>query len=336
MKNVIRLFDDCARSKELRLGANKKVTFVIRLVFSIFSSMVRTLSCFFVLGFLNFSFTQNPNFLLEEFDGATPCFLALTPEGEFPGSTGDDLTDVSYDTQQSLMMIDVKTHASEHAPLYYVLSKGDDIDCEPNKGAVNVSHPQSSYTIRAKASENMQVIVYLQEGNEPSLDSTKRNATPLILNLTTEMQSFCPNEIDANPAVGSTPLDLSNIGGLVFELGKSDEINYDQVDGKIFIERLYFHQLGQGNCIDEPWSISDVPSFNYQLFPNPNDGTFSIELEESQNSTVSIHGLSGNLIEEMQSEGQSKIDFTTSLSLGIYFIRIQTNTGTEVAKMIVK
>lgn len=297
--------------------------------------MIRFLSCAFVLGFINLTFSQNPTLYYEDFDGITPCFLTWIPEGSFQGAPGHDINNMTYDSSvgDGALVLDVKTHATNHGPLYYRFSAGDDLSCDPGNGQVDVSTTYPVLGIRAKATENMQIKIYLQEGNNPSWDYARLSATPLILNLSTTYKCFTLENFDTNPAAGSDPIDLSSIGGLAIELGKSDGTNFDQVDGKIYIDFI-----GLGDAIfDCTIGSTDNPrAFSYNLYPNPSDGNFKVEFENIANSSITIFGINGDLIETKKSSGDHIISFSNNLSAGVYFVHINTSKGTEVSKLVVK
>ena len=121
---------------------------------------------------------QNPTTLVEEMDGMTPCFLSWDPVGAFQGSAGHDFTNMVYDdaSEDGIMTFDAVTHATDHGPLYYTLSGGDDLDCQAAKGAVDISaNPKAA--IRIKASSAVKVNVYIQEGNAASWNYSKFSAS---------------------------------------------------------------------------------------------------------------------------------------------------------------
>lgn len=216
--------------------------------------------------------------------------------------------------------------------LYYTLNEGDDLDCKPGKGLVDLSGGSAYYSIRVKATEPMQIKMYLQEGNDASWDLSKVSATPLVMDLTTSYQHFCVHEVDSNPLVGNVALDLSKIGTLVFELGKTDGVNFDQVDGKVFIDYIRIKAYDCGNSIKEV----EQKVVNHNLYPNPSNGKFNVELLNYEKSTISLLNVNGKLIESKTSLGKEIVEFKNDLTKGLYFVQVQTKSGIQVSKLTVK
>jgi len=186
------------------------------------------------LGALAFSAqAQNPTTHQEEMDSVatkTPCFLSWPTPGAFQGFAGHDFTGMTWNQPQGTLDFSATTHGSQHGPLYYTLSSGDAANCNAGKGLVDIS-AAPKLEIRAKATVPMTVTVYVQEGNGASWDYSKFSRTSLTLNLTTAMQTFSVDTINAASISGTGSIDLSNIGGVAFELGKADGKTFDQVSG---------------------------------------------------------------------------------------------------------
>jgi len=74
------------------------------------------------------------------------------------------------------------------------------------------------------------------------------------------------------------------------------------------------------------------------VYPNPNQGIFSIITSESENSLVEIFSLSGNLIFSSDMSGQKTIDISDRIGSGIYFLRIisQSNQTVLNQKIIIQ
>lgn len=75
------------------------------------------------------------------------------------------------------------------------------------------------------------------------------------------------------------------------------------------------------------------------LFPNPNTGTFSIQLPEIiGNVKVEVYSATGSLVENAQYEaGNGKIDMNISQPKGVYFLKLTLENGlTQTLKLVVK
>ena len=68
---------------------------------------------------------------------------------------------------------------------------------------------------------------------------------------------------------------------------------------------------------------------DYKIFPNPNEGTFMIELYEQENQ-ISIYNIQGKIILNTQlAAGLNKINLEKS---GFYYIQINDNFNTLIIK----
>lgn len=278
---------------------------------------------------------QNPTVIFEDWDGVTPCFTSWSPAGSFQGFDGHDITGPVYNPAESRLEINVKTHGSQHGPLYYTFSKGDEVSCEAGKGLVDVTGINSRLGIRAKSTDPVQVIVYVNEGNDASWDYTKLSAKTLTLNLTSEYQEFTFTGFDSNAVVGGGKIDLTNIGGLAFELGKSDGVNYDEVDTKIFIDYI---KVGTWH-IDSCWEcngVSELEIVPLTIFPNPSTGVFQVELDPIKTTKIEITDVNGRVLAEKISIGESTVTFSETLPKGVYFVKATTDEGVGLSKLVVK
>ena len=83
--------------------------------------------------------------------------------------------------------------------------------------------------------------------------------------------------------------------------------------------------------IDTPWRRNGVSEtselLNFDVFPNPSEGIFNINLNNSQKATLRVFDMNGQqVVEQAISEGQATIDLTTHAK-GIYIIRIIDQLG---------
>ncbi|MES2411736.1 MAG: T9SS type A sorting domain-containing protein [Bacteroidota bacterium] len=73
------------------------------------------------------------------------------------------------------------------------------------------------------------------------------------------------------------------------------------------------------------------------LYPNPNNGTFSIDLPENADSVaLSISDLSGKEVYSMSSYSSDYDIQVNDLSKGLYFVKIMYNQTTETLKFLVR
>lgn len=179
-------------------------------------------------------FSQNPDYHIEDFDNKAsdvkPCFLGWSPPANFQGFAGHDFNNMVWDDLNGTFNFEVNTHQSNHGPLYYTLSGGDDLNCKPAEGLVDITNNPRA-RVRIKASEPMTVNMYLQEGNAASWDYSKVANGIVEMDLTTNYKTF---EITINGDSnlgGFGTVDLTQIGTVLFELGKSNGSDYDQITG---------------------------------------------------------------------------------------------------------
>ncbi|MFK8038267.1 MAG: LamG-like jellyroll fold domain-containing protein [Crocinitomicaceae bacterium] len=89
---------------------------------------------------------------------------------------------------------------------------------------------------------------------------------------------------------------------------------------------------------------ANTQSFNFDIFPNPNEGNFKINLDNfiGESVSVQIYSLSGKLIKDL-TYGQQNIDglYTLSIDLenvanGLYFVKVTADEQTAVKQLVVQ
>ena len=193
----------------------------------------------------------------------SPCFLGWEGgPGAFQGAVGHDFTNMTHDADQGedgALVFDGLTHPTNHGPLYYQLSKSEDFECDPARGLVDISdNPEVS--LRIKASSPVQIIVYVQEGNEISWNYSKFSLTHQAIDVTTEWQVVVIDSILSTNIAESDSIDLTRIGCVVFELGRTDGENFDTFDGTVSVDYI---KLGSAvSC--ESIFVNDTSVVNYK------------------------------------------------------------------------
>ena len=273
---------------------------------------------------------QNPTSLVEEMDGSTPCFLTWDPAGAFQGAAGHDFKNMVYDDTQEdgIMTFDAKTHASQHGPLYYQLSAGDDMDCAPAEGAVDIS-ANNKVELRIKASANVRVNVYIQEGNAFSWDYSNFSESSAEIDVTTDWQFVTLENISSISMAGDT-FDLTNIGAVAFELGKTDGSNYDVIDGTVSVDFIRFGEAAV--------SSNEVLVEGFNVFPNPATDILNVKFEATSATTVELTDLTGKVVSsQFVQAGAVNTSFaTTDVNSGIYFVNVKNATGATTQKVVIK
>lgn len=273
-----------------------------------------------------------PTGLVEEMDGNTPCFLSWDPVGQFQYFPGDDFTNAVYDDSQEdgILTFTAKTHETDHGPLYYQLSGGDADDCTPfiAKGLVDISS-NNKVEIRIKASQNMRINVYVQEGNAPSWNYSKFSESSFQIDVTTDWQFVTLENLSATN-MGGDAFDFTNVGGVAFELGATDETNTDVVDGTVSVDFIRFG--------DAAVSAKEVVAEGFNVFPNPATDILNVKFDATSATTVELTDLTGKVVaSQLVQAGAVNTTFaTTDINAGVYFVNVKNAVGSTTQKVVIK
>jgi hypothetical protein len=71
-----------------------------------------------------------------------------------------------------------------------------------------------------------------------------------------------------------------------------------------------------------------------KVYPNPNDGVFTIVVGNGKNKTVEILDMTGRLISSSTGKAEVLNMDISALANGIYYVKIQSSEGVEVVKVI--
>lgn len=132
-------------------------------------------------------------------------------------------------------------------------------------------------------------------------------------------QSLCANPGAGFATVAGDCNDNNNqiYPGAVEVLDNSIDENCDGVDGYVGIEDLTLN--------------------SFKIVPNPNNGSFAIELaNEVSNATISIQDVNGKVIYTTNFSGLVYQSTLSSITTGIYFIKIQSENSSAVERMVIK
>lgn len=96
-------------------------------------------------------------------------------------------------------------------------------------------------------------------------------------------------------------------------------------------------------CIDyTPTSIEELNNNSWSIYPNPNDGTFtlSVDVANNQNAEMKVSDALGQLVDRrilVLNTGNQQFFITNkNFATGIYFIQLITEAGTGTKRMVVK
>lgn len=70
------------------------------------------------------------------------------------------------------------------------------------------------------------------------------------------------------------------------------------------------------------------------VYPNPNNGSFTIETGNIQNKNIEILDVTGRVVYSANTEAQNILIDVRELANGMYQVKVKTNTGTDIIKVI--
>lgn len=82
-------------------------------------------------------------------------------------------------------------------------------------------------------------------------------------------------------------------------------------------------------------ALSEVETIDFMVFPNPTDNFLTVALEENRPAKVSLFNLSGKQVVSQVMLKRATIDLS-SLSAGIYFVKVKTDNAESVKPVIIK
>ena len=132
-------------------------------------------------------------------------------------------------------------------------------------------------------------------------------------------QSLCSNPGAGFATVGGDCNDNNNqiYPGATEVLDNSIDENCDGVDGYL--------------------SVEDLTLTTFKIVPNPNNGTFVIEMNTIvSNATVTIQDINGKAIQSSIFTGATFEANLSSLTPGIYFVKIQSENSIAIERMVIR
>jgi hypothetical protein len=103
-------------------------------------------------------------------------------------------------------------------------------------------------------------------------------------------------------------------------------------------KRFVFNRNDVLGTFDKPVDLREK-LFDFNLYPNPFNNKFSMEIDVDINQTVvvHIHAITGQLVHKQDfnvTKGYNKINVAPKISKGLYLIRLVTNKNTLINKII--
>ena len=70
------------------------------------------------------------------------------------------------------------------------------------------------------------------------------------------------------------------------------------------------------------------------VYPNPNNGEFTVELNNGLNKTIEVSDLTGRVILATQTQNDKTVVNLNNFANGVYYVKIQSNKSVEVMKVV--
>ncbi|OFX41281.1 MAG: hypothetical protein A2X08_01710 [Bacteroidetes bacterium GWA2_32_17] len=178
-------------------------------------------------------------------------------------------------------------------------------DFDPGSGTSNLTSKGNSDVFLSKLNSSGNFVFVSQFGG-----TSGDRGLSITLNLSNNifMTGFFSNTVDFDP--GSATVNLIS-GGL-----------YD-----VFVIRLYMST-----------GIDDINNnLNYTIYPNPSNGKFNIEIDNSLINSIEIFNIVGQKVYSKYNikNTKSEVDISNQFN-GIYFLNVTTNKTTFTTKVILQ
>jgi len=89
--------------------------------------------------------------------------------------------------------------------------------------------------------------------------------------------------------------------------------------------------------IDKPLSYEDLnPSLETLVYPNPASNQFMVEMKDINKATITVINNSGQILELPKTVENNLVTFNSSaLAKGVYYVKIKTDIGIEMRKVVI-
>lgn len=87
--------------------------------------------------------------------------------------------------------------------------------------------------------------------------------------------------------------------------------------------------------VQECLGVKEMTSLNgVKLYPNPTAGVFTVELNNGKNKVISVLDVTGRVILTVSDKNEAALVDISTLADGIYYVRIQSETTTDIIKLV--
>jgi hypothetical protein len=215
--------------------------------------------------------------------------------------------------------------------MYYVDADGDGFG-DNATGVEECSQPQNTVIIGGDCDDTSDQIY---PGADEICDSQDNNCDGNI----DEGLNFITYYVDADNdgfGTGSTGIDLCSISGPGFSTNNTD-CDDSNPDVNSTASDIYGNGIDE-NCdgVDGYLGIEEVSKIKISINPNPNQGSFFIQLNQIMtNAQVILSDMNGKIIGTYQLNGDSIQISEKNIEKGIYLLRIATNNQDLVERIVV-
>ena len=92
-----------------------------------------------------------------------------------------------------------------------------------------------------------------------------------------------------------------------------------------------------GAIVNKPIGISDFETKGFSLYPNPVSGVLNVKVADVNTRNIEIYNVLGALVLSESVDGRSHVLINTSdIAKGIYYVKINNNSGSHIEQLIVK
>ena len=99
-----------------------------------------------------------------------------------------------------------------------------------------------------------------------------------------------------------------------------------------FKNPLYTFAISANGVV--PSSVNAISKDLVKVYPNPNAGEFTVELDNGLNKSIEVTDLTGRVIlVSTTKEDKATINIST-FAKGVYYVKVQSNNSVEVIKVI--
>ena len=211
------------------------------------------------------------------------------------------------------------------------------IDTNNYESLLSAHHKTIHLTINAGLNNTWNLLWNAYEGFSYNTYSIYRGADSLNLQLLTQIQSTMNSYTDLNPPVGNVYYQI--------EVISPHPCYPDSVYSKANTNYNYSRSNTANNNMAPNIGFNTIKTqeISMQIFPNPNKGSFTLEINtisnKEQSYNLEVYSVMGKLIHREKISGGANIrkqmNFAT-LSKGVYFVRLQTKESVLATRFVVE